>query len=352
MAQSQESRLGERRLTNKLSKVLYVGIDVSKKTLDIAITVEGKEIKASKKGNNNLGGCRLLEQWTRTQCQKHGCERIHYVLESTGIYSDRVVEYLHQREDLKISVINPFQAKSWGKSIGVRIKTDKVDSQLLALYAAAIKPEPTAQMNKELKALRSLVRYLEYLISLRGQEMGHLESVTNPVVASSIKKTISSYDKRIKEIEKAIEDHIKKHPGLKEKTELLKSTTGIGDITSKILLCELHLEDGGVRLSAKAQRAHAGLAPEHRVSGSSVRGKPHISRVGNSRLRRCLYFPAIVAIKHNPVISEFYNRLRQRGKPKMVASVAAMRELLVIAVGVLNNQTAFDVNWSTQRKYA
>ncbi len=111
-----------------MSKVLYVGIDVSKETLDIAIMVDEKEIKASKKVYNNLGGCRQLEQWTRTQCQKHGCERIHYVLESTGIYSDRVVEYLHQREDLKVSVINPFQAKSWGKSIGMRTKTDKVDA--------------------------------------------------------------------------------------------------------------------------------------------------------------------------------------------------------------------------------
>jgi transposase len=343
--------LRKRRLIKEMGKMLYVGIDVSKKTLDIAVTVDGKEIKASKKVHNNLGGCRLLEQLTRTQCQKHGCEHIHYVLESTGIYSDRVVEYLHKREDSKVSVINPFQAKSWGKSIGVRTKTDKVDAQLLALYAAAIKPEATLLMNKELRELRSLVRYLEYLINRRGQEIGHLESSTNPMVTSSIKRVISGYNKRIKEIEKAIEEHIKKHPGLKEKTELLKSITGIGDITSKILLCELHLEGGGARISAKAQTAHAGLAPEHRVSGSSVRGKPHICRIGNSRLRKCLYMPAMVAINHNPVISAFYKRLIGKGKPKMVALVAAMRKLLVIAVGVLNNGTAFDVNWSAQKKY-
>jgi transposase len=189
--------------------------------------VDEKEIKASKKVSNNLGGCRLIEQWTRTQCQKHGCERVHYVLESTGIYSDSIAEYLQQRWDLKVSVINPFQAKSWGKSIGVRTKTDKVDAQLLTLYAAAIKPEATVQMNKELWELRSLVRYLEYLINRRGQEIAHLESSTNPMVTSSIKRFISGYNKRIQEIEKAIEDHIKKHPGLKGKTELLKSIPGI-----------------------------------------------------------------------------------------------------------------------------
>lgn len=84
--------------------------------------------------------------------------------------------------------------------------------------------------------------------------------------------------------------------------------------------------------------------------GSSIRGKPRIRRTGNSRLRKCLYFPAITAIKHNPVISESYKRLLHRGKPKMIALVAAMRKLLVIAVGVLNNGTAFDVNWNTQKE--
>lgn len=325
---------------------------MSKRTLDIATTFNGKEIKASKRVNNDFVGYSLLEQWGRAQCHKHGCEDIHYLLESTGVYSDRVVEYLHQRGDLKVSLINPFQAKSWGKSIGVRTKTDKVDAKLLALYAATLKPQAMVQINKELRELKSLVRYQEYLINRRGKEKGHLESAINPRVVNSIKEIISSYDKQIQEIEKAIEDHLKNHPELNHKTQLLRSIIGIGKVTSRILLCELHLEGAELRISAKAQTAHAGLAPEHRISGSSIRGKPRICRTGNSKLRKCLYFPAITAIKHNPVISEFYKRLLHKGKPKMVALVAAMRKLLVIAVGVLNNGTAFDVNWNTQKKYA
>lgn len=233
----------------------------------------------------------------------------------------------------------------------MRTKTDRVDSELLALYAATVKPKVTEKRPEDLKELRSLVRHLEYLINRRGQEVGRLESTTSALVADSIKGIIKSYDKQIEKIKEAIEEHLRKHPDLRERTELLESIPGIGEITSKILLCELHMEGGGERISAKAQTAHAGLAPQHRISGSSVRGKPRICKTGNSRLRRCLYFPTMVAIKHNPVIRRFYRRMLENGKPKMVALVAAMRKLLVIAIGVLNNRTEFDENWDG-REYA
>lgn len=293
----------------------------------------------------------MLEEWTRKQSHKHGCEEIHYCIESTGVYSEKVVEYLQGRGDLMVSVVNPFVVKSFGKSLGVRTKTDRVDSELLALYAATVKPKVTEKRPEDLKELRSLVRHLEYLINRRGQEVGRLESTTNALVADSIKGIIKSYDKQIEKIKEAIEEHLRKHPDLRERTELLESIPGIGEITSKILLCELHMEGGGERISAKAQTAHAGLAPQHRISGSSVRGKPRICKTGNSRLRRCLYFPTMVAIKHNPVIRRFYRRMLENGKPKMVALVAAMRKLLVIAIGVLNNRTEFDENWDG-REYA
>ena len=332
-------------------RTLYVGIDVSKKALEVATTVDGKEAEATKEIRNNLGGFRMLEEGTRKQSHKHGCEEIHYCIESTGVYSEKVVEYLQGRGDLMVSVVNPFVVKSFGKSLGVRTKTDRVDSELLALYAATVKPKVTEKRPEDLKELRSLVRHLEYLINRRGQEVGRLESTTNALVADSIKGIIKSYDKQIEKIKEAIEEHLRKHPDLRERTELLESIPGIGEITSKILLCELHMEGGGERISAKAQTAHAGLAPQHRISGSSVRGKPRICKTGNSRLRRCLYFPTMVAIKHNPVIRRFYRRMLENGKPKMVALVAAMRKLLVIAIGVLNNRTEFDENWDG-REYA
>jgi transposase len=332
-------------------RTLYVGIDVSKKSLEIATTVDGKEVEATKEIRNNLGGFRMLEEWMRKQSHKHGCEEIHYCIESTGVYSEKIVEYLQRAGDSKLSVVNPFVVKSFGKSLGVRTKTDRVDSELLALYVATVKPKVTEKRPEDLKELRGLVRHLEYLIDRRGQEAGRLESATSVLVAESIKKIIESYDKQIEKIKGAIEEHLSKHPDLRERTELLETIPGIGGITSKILLCELHMEGGGERISAKAQTAHAGLAPQHRISGSSVRGKPRICKTGNSRLRRCLYFPTMVAIKHNPVIREFYRRMLENGKPKMVALVASMRKLLVIAIGVLNNREEFSENW-VKREYA
>ncbi|MCG6537123.1 MAG: transposase, partial [Syntrophales bacterium LBB04] len=131
----------------------------------------------------------------------------------------------------------------------------------------------------------------------------------------------------------------------KDKVELLKTIPGIGETTARILLCELHVENNDEKITAKVQIAHAGLAPAQKQSGQSVRGKSMICRTGNARLRRCLYFPAIVASKFNPVITEFYQRLLARGKHKKVAIVAAMRKLLSIAIGVLNNKVAFDPEW-------
>ena len=281
-----------------------------------------------------------------------GCSRIHYVIEATGVYSEAVGEYLSEAgAELKLSVINPYQAKSFGKTLGIRTKNDKVDAGLLAFYGARIKPEPMGRISGELKELKVLVRHLEYLTNRRGQERGRLEGVTNPVVKDSIEQIIRGYDKQIEEIEKAIEEHIKKHPELRHKLELVETIPGIGRITSRILLCELHSEDGsGGKVSAKAQSAHAGLAPQEKSSGTSVRGQAHICRTGSSRLRKCLYFPAVSAIRHNEVIRRFYKRLVDKGKPKKVALVAAMRKLLVIAVGVLNNGVPFDVNWTAQRK--
>ncbi len=249
-----------------------------------------------------------------------------------------------------MSVINPAGAKSFSKTLGLRTKTDKVDAKVLGLYGATLKPQAMVRMSEALKELRTLERYLEYLTERRAQEKVRLESASNPVVSGSIQKIIGSYDEQIKQIEEQIQEHLKKHPGLKRSVELLESIAGIGRKSSTILVCELHSDALGEKISAKAQTAHAGLAPQEKTSGTSVRGKRHICRIGNARLRKSLYFPAMSAIRYNPVVREFYKRLVDKGKPKKVALVAAMRKLLVIAVGVLNTGVPFDPNWATRKK--
>jgi transposase len=137
-----------------------------------------------------------------------------------------------------------------------------------------------------------------------------------------------------------IRDHIDQSPSLKQQRDLLSSIPGIGDLTAAKLLSEFI--DINHYSSARQAAAFAGLVPMHSDSGSSVRGKPRMCKMGTARLRKALYFPAIVATYHNPVIKAFSERLKQRGKCPMVIVGAAMRKLIHIAYGVLKSGKPFD----------
>ena len=144
----------------------------------------------------------------------------------------------------------------------------------------------------------------------------------------------------IKDLEKQLDDHIKNHPDLEKKVTLLQTIPGIGKPTARILLAEI--PDIRNFKDARQLAAFAGLTPCQRQSGSSVNGKSRLSKIGSARLRKALYFPAIVARKHNPIIGHFFNTLLQRGKCKMSAIGAAMRKLLHLVFGVLKNESPFE----------
>ncbi|EKE02256.1 MAG: pilin gene inverting protein [uncultured bacterium] len=157
-----------------------------------------------------------------------------------------------------------------------------------------------------------------------------------------VKATINFYSQSISQIELKIKEHLKNYSKLNHQVKLLKSIKGIADRTAWQILSELHF---GNTICAKAQVAHSGLAPRQFQSGSSVNGKPRICKTGNRNLRKALYMPAMCALRHNRQLSEFYHRLLSKGKLKMVALVAVMRKLLVLAIGILNNDKPFDENW-------
>jgi len=331
-------------------KILYVGIDVAKSWLDLAVTTDGVRTIASKRVDNNPKGFKAALLWAKTHMRKQKASAVHFAVESTGIYSEGILEYL-QDEDIRISMINPSQIKSFATSKLLRTRTDKIDASLIAVYLHAMKPKPTPKVPTELKQLKSLVRHLAYLTERRSEEKTYLESVTDRDVMESTRKNIKHYDREIKKIEEKIKDHLDKNSGLRKKVELLKTIPGVAETTARILLCELHHQGSYERISRKAQTAHAGLAPMEKTSGSSVRRKPKLCKTGNARLRKSLYFPAISAIKHNPVVKDFYDKLISKGKHKMVALVASMRKLLVIAIGILNNQVAFDADWEQHKRF-
>lgn len=186
---------------------------------------------------------------------------------------------------------------------------------------------------------------------MKQMERNRLDSgVTCEVVRASLQDHIAYLETQLEASRRKIEHHIQAHPNLQEQERLLRSIPGIGQATAAVLLAEV----GDIThfRSARQVAAFAGLAPRLRESGTSVRGKPRLSKVGSPRLRKCLYFPAMTALRWNPLIKALGARLTAQGKNKMLIIGAAMRKLLHLAYGVLKSGTPFDENFSAQTSTA
>jgi transposase len=321
-----------------------IGIDVSKLTLDVALTVDGEQVVSSGQFANDTKGHKALLKWASKQTRKHGADEVHYTMEATGHYGEDLHEFLCDAGEM-VSVENPIKIKSFSQVQMMRTKTDAVDAAVIARYAWIIKPALTPPMEPSIKRLRALVRHVDHLTGRRAQEANRLEGARDKVVIKSIKAIVRRYDQEIEKTMEEINRHVDDNPELKEKRDLLKSIPGIGEKLSSQILCEI--KSGAV--SVKAQVAHAGLAPRQRVSGTSVRGKTQICKMGNARLRKALYMPTMSAIQYNPHIREFFMKMVSQGKHKMVAVCACMRKLLVIALGVLKNGVPYQEDWVSKR---
>lgn len=317
-----------------------LGIDVSKDTLDLLLVTEKRTLH--KVINNNLLGCQNLEKWMKA----NQAEEAHVCLEATGQYGETVSEYLYER-GYQVSVVNPARIKRYGESKLHRNKTDKADAALIAEFCQKENPGLWKPLNPEIKHLRALTRRLADQKANLRQEMNRLKSGEKDTwVLDDLQVHIEYLQQRIQATEDEIKDFMKQNPGLKANQDLLKSISGIGDLTANILLAEL----GNVSDFENAPQvaAFAGLSPQGFSSGTSVRKKTRISKQGRSELRNCLYMPAIVAMKHNPVVKNLAQRMALRGSHKMEIVVAAMHMLLRISYGVLKNQIPFDPNYGAQ----
>ncbi len=163
-------------------------------------------------------------------------------------------------------------------------------------------------------------------------------------VRRSLEEHIAYLVEEIKQTEKMIREHINNHPDLKEQSELLNSIPGIGNTTAALLLAEIvNIKE---YKSARQVAAYAGLVPRERRSGSSVRGRVQLSKIGNARLRKALYFPAMTALRCSSFFQQWASGMRERGKCKMAVIGAAMRKLIHLAFGVLKTGKPFDPNWA------
>jgi transposase len=265
-------------------------------------------------------------------------------LEATGSYGEALALYLFN-VGLTVSVVNPAAVKAFAASRLTRTKTDKVDAELIARFCLAQQPEAWQPPAPEVRELQALVRRLESLIEMREALDNRLSSgVSTASVRHSLEEHIAYLVEEIKQTELMIREHINNHPDLKEQSDLLDSIPGIGATTAALLLAEI--TDFKQYKSARQVAAYAGLVPRERRSGSSVRGRTCLSKVGNARLRKALYFPAITALRSSSFFQQWAAGLRERGKCKMAVIGAAMRKLIHLAYGVLKTRKPFDPNWA------
>ena len=315
--------------------VTVLGIDIAKQKFDVALLADEK-IK-HKTCKNSVEGFEALSIWM----EKQGVQKIHACMEATGNYGEDLAIYLHEAGHT-VSIVNPARIKGFAQSELIRTKTDKLDAGVIARFCLTMKPEIWIPPAPEIRSLRALVRRVDSLIDMRSQEKNRIGTAHESVIPL-IKAHIAYLDQEVEKIRKQIDDLVKRNPQLKQKKDLLDSIPGLGKATIPHLLAELYNLDKFNHV--REMVAFIGLAPKEMISGSSIKGKPRLCKIGHARLRKALYMPALVSIQCNPVMIAFYNRLKERGKNGKVIVCAIMRKLVHVIFGVLKSGKMYDPNY-------
>jgi transposase len=322
------------RAASQQAREAIVGIDVAKAKLDVALKQPKGKWK-TKVVDNTPVGFEQLRAWLG----KHGVSCAHVCMEATGIYWERLAEDLVDH-GFAVSVVNPAQIKNFGGAKGVRTKTDAVDAKLIADFCEGQNPPVWQAPSKNIRRLRALVGRRDALIDLRTQEKCRLEVATTEEVRHSIERVIAHLDQQIAEIERQIKKDIDDDPTLRQQHELLKTVPGIGDATAALFLSHY---GGELRFEKTRQAvAFAGLDTAKHESGTSVRGRPRMSKKGHTTIRKAVYMPAVTAMSRTSWGRAFSSRLLAAGKPKKLVLGALMRKIVAIAYGVLKSGMPFN----------
>jgi len=306
-----------------MSQECFVGIDVSKDTLHVATQPATRQRVFP---NSEAGWAGLLAHLTTLQPAL-------VVLEASGGYEMHVACFL-AHEGLPVVIANPKHARDFAKSLGLLAKTDRLDAKMLARFAQAVRPEPRPLPDAETLALKALVARRSDLVAMRTAEENRLQAPLTEPVRDGIAEHIAWLDARIKDLDRELRERVRSNAAWHEKDQLLQSVPGIADTTSHKLLADL-TELGDANRHEVANLV--GVAPLNRDSGT-LRG--HQSTWGGRASVRCaLYMATLSALRWNPDIRAFYQRLRAAGKPFKLAMTAAMRKLLLLLNSVLRRGT-------------
>jgi len=305
-----------------------IGIDIAKAQFDV-FELNGQNhttrpnspqgIKALAKHLTTLGECQII-------------------FEATGRYH-KALERALAKAGIAYTLVNPWQARRFAEATGKRAKTDKVDAQMLALMGQALQLNPTTIRDDVIEMLGEYELLRLAMVQLRTACKNREKILTNKTFKNLVAKQIRQINKDLTNLEAKALSEVRTHPELQQRFTLLKTIPGIGPTTAMSLL--ITMPELGT-LSEKKVGALAGLAPMDRQSGT-YQGKAHI-RGGRSAVRQALFMPALVAIRYNPDLKAFYERLTAAGKPKKLALTAVMRKLIVTANALIREQREWSPN--------
>lgn len=315
-----------------------LGIDVGKSALELALR-EGEETVAKTTVPNDPEGHETLLDWL--QGRGASPEETCVCMEASGEFEKDVAVRLYE-EGYQVSVVNPRRIKGYASSQLQRTKTDPADAALIARFGQRENPRPWEPPEAAESRLRELTRARQALKKEKTRTQNRLDEADDEAVRRAHRNLLDEIEEQIEDLEEEIEEHVEEDPELSDRCSLLDTIPGVGLQTAAIVVSELGSPERFE--NARQAAAYAGLVPSHWESGTSVRGTPQMSKVGNGRLRRAMYFPAMTALRFNSAVKAFGDRLKERGKEEMVVIGAAMRKLLHICYGVLKSGRPFDAS--------
>jgi transposase len=310
-----------------------LGIDISKSKFYAALLKSEKKSQV-KVFDNSWEGFEQLQQWLKEQKGN----KVHACMEATSTYGHALATYLHAQEH-QVSIVNPARIKGFAQSRLSRTKNDRADATTIARFCSALKPQAWTPPAPDIAQLQTYSRRLKALEQMKTQEKNRLKTA-DVSLKEDIEAHIQFIDEQMAALKKRQQELIQNSSTLQPQQELLTSIVGIGEQTATVILAEI----GSIEQfsSARQLAAFAGLTPQEHQSGTSVKGKTRLFKIGNPHLRKALYFPALNAIRRCPQVQAMRERLFDAGKNKMQVVGAVMHKLIRVVYGVLKSGQPFD----------
>lgn len=325
-----------------------VGIDISKDDFEARICGIDTDMEISFSGSmkfeNNKKGFKQFVKWVISKTRSE--IPLHFIMEATGIYYESLAYYLHGNS-YDTHVLLPNMTKNFFKSRNVKSKTDKADAKNLAILGVERKFDNWSPPSPFLKKLRSLTRYHDQLKEEKTAFSNMLHSYdlsedADRYVINDIRKMIAILEKKIAKSFERIQEHIKSEPDIEKKVSNVCTTPGLGLLTVAIVVAETF---GFEQFRNQRQlTSYAGYDVVERQSGSSIKGKTRISKKGNKRIRKAMFFPTMSHIRCNEAAQTRYDRIVDKKDIKMIGQVAAQRRLLILIYTLWKNNETYDEN--------